>query len=113
MRGGPLARRAVPETLYNRGSMAPSPRPTLLQSLAVFLPGLVLMVLSSNRAVAVFESTDPDPSMAPVIALTVGAILFAIGFMMTLVALFRPLFSKRTVDTIVDEYVKGQPPGPR
>ena len=86
--------------------MASSPRPTLLQSLAVFVPGVVLTVISNGRAVAVLESNDPNPSMTPVYLLGFGAILFAIGFMMTLVAIFRPLFGKRKVDELVDEWQK-------
>lgn len=88
--------------------MASSPRPTLLQALAVFLPGVVLTIVSNGRAVAVLESNDPNPSMTPVYLLTVGAILFAIGFMMTLVVLFRPLFGKRKVDELVDEWQQRQ-----
>ena len=84
--------------------MASSPRPTLLQSLAVFVPGIVLTVISNGRAVAVLESSDPNPSMTPVYLLTFGAMLFAIGFMMTIVAIFRPLFGKRKVDELVDEW---------
>lgn len=93
--------------------MASSPRPTLVQSLAVFLPGLILTIVSNRRAVDALQGNDPNPSMTPVYMLTVGAVLFAIGFMMTIVAIVRPLFGKRKVDEIVDEYEKGRRPGPR
>jgi len=86
--------------------MASSPRPTLVQALAVFVPGVVLTIISNGRAVDVLLSNDPEPSMTPVYLLGVGALLFAIGFMMTLVVLFRPLFGKRKVDELVEEWQK-------
>lgn len=91
--------------------MASSPRPTLVQSLAVFVPGIVLTVVSNGRAVDVLLSNDPNPSMTPVYMLTLGAMLFAVGFMMTIVAIFRPLFGKRKVDELVDEWQKRNGPG--
>jgi Na+-translocating ferredoxin:NAD+ oxidoreductase RnfE subunit len=91
--------------------MAASPRPTLVQALAVFVPGLVISSLSIGRAVAVYDSTDPDPSMTPVIVLCGGALLFSVGLMLMLVVIFRPLFGRRKVDDVVDELYGTRKPG--
>jgi hypothetical protein len=75
-----------------------APRPTLAQSLAVFIPGIVLTAVSAGRVVDGFTSTGVTPSLGPLLALCVGALLFCVGMMMTLVALARPLFGKRPQD---------------
>ena len=92
--------------------MASSPRPTLLQALAVFVPGLLITVISTGRAVAVFNSTDPEPSMTPVIVLCGGALLFSVGLMLMLVAIFRPLFARRHIDDVADQIGASRTPRP-
>ena len=91
--------------------MASSPRPTLLQASVVFVPGLLITMLSAGRAVAVFNSPDPDPSMTPVYVLCGGALLFSVGLMLMLVAIFRPLFGRREVDDIADQIGGRRTPG--
>lgn len=78
--------------------MSDAPRPTLLQALAVFIPGLIITALSAGRAAANFESADPNVSLVPIVSLCLGAVLLAAGVMMTLVAIVRPMFGARPQD---------------
>ena len=79
--------------------MPASPRPTLVQALAVFIPGIVLTAISARSVVDQFTSTDPSsPSLQSMVGLCVGALLFGVGMMLTIVVLVRPLFGRRPQD---------------
>ena len=78
--------------------MSDVPRPTLLQALAVLIPGLIITALSAGRAAANFASADANVSIVPIVVLCVGAVLLAAGVMLTLVVLVRPMFGPRPQD---------------
>jgi hypothetical protein len=82
--------------------MSDAPRPTLMQALAVFIPGLIITMLSAGRATANFESTDTELSIVPIVMLCIGAVLFAIGGLMTLIVVVRPMFAPRPQDSPSD-----------
>ena len=78
--------------------MSDAPRPTLLQALALFIPGVIITLLSAGRAAANFESTDTSVSIVPIVLLCIGAVLLAAGGLMTLVVIVRPMFAPRPQD---------------
>ena len=82
--------------------MPTSQRPTLVQALAVMIPGIVITLLSAARATANFADIESGPSLVPMFTLFAGAALFAVGGMMTVVVLVRPLFGKRPQDARSD-----------
>jgi len=84
--------------------MSDAPRPTLLQALVVFIPGLIITALSAGRAAANFASPDTNVSIVPIVVLCIGAVLLAAGVMMTLVAIVRPMFAPRPQDAPSDRH---------
>jgi hypothetical protein len=85
--------------------MGPSnrPRPTLAQALAVLVPGLIITLVSVGRAGDSFAKVETSVPLVPMFALFVGASLFAVGLMMLLVVVVRPLFAKRAADTAAEQ----------
>jgi hypothetical protein len=59
---------------------------------------VVITILSVGRAMDSFANVETSPSLVPMFTLFGGAALFAVGAMMTLVVIVRPLFGKRRQD---------------
>ena len=87
--------------------MPPSFRrgPTTTQGIVLLVAGVAIAAPGLEALTSAFTTQSQAPWM-PLIALIVGAILFAIGIMVTLVALMRPAFEKREVDEIVDKMTR-------
>jgi hypothetical protein len=85
----------------------PRPRPTALQAITLTVVGLVLALFGLRSAAAAFESGSESMPVAAIVELCVGAPLLAVGAMMLLVVLVRPLFAKRPVDERADRWRPG------
>jgi hypothetical protein len=59
---------------------------------------VVITLLSLRRAMESFANVETSPLLVPMFTLFGGAALFAVGAMMTLVVIVRPLFGNRKED---------------
>jgi UPF0716 family protein affecting phage T7 exclusion len=74
------------------------PRPTILQGLTLTVAGMAVLLYGVNGSIAGMNSvSDPTP-LGPLMAMFGGGLVFAIGAMLLLVAVVRPLFAKRPAD---------------
>lgn len=77
--------------------------PTVTQGIVLLVASVVIAVPGLGSLTAAFTTQSQAP-WGPLLALVVGATLFSIGIMVTLVALMRPAFEKRDVDEIVEKH---------
>ncbi len=68
----------------------------------VMLAGVVILLVGLRYAAAGQGQADQHMSVAGLTTVFVGAVMFAVGGMVTLVAIVRPLFEKRSVDHHVE-----------
>ena len=74
------------------------PRPTLLQAITLTGAGVLVGAFGLRGTVALMTGPADAPQLPALMALCVGALMFAVGFMLLLVAIFRPFFGKRHQD---------------
>jgi hypothetical protein len=84
-------------------------RPTLLQALSLTAAGTVVGLYGLRDAVAFLTGPENGAQLGPLIALSAGALMFAVGGMLLLVVLARPLFAKRPQDEQHDRTGEGAP----
>jgi hypothetical protein len=79
--------------------MANQRRPTILQGLVPLILGVVVGTYGVLRVGSRLNSLDAgDLPIGGMVALCAGGVLFAVGFMVTLVVIVRPHFAKRPQD---------------
>ena len=74
------------------------PRPTLLQGLSLTGAAVLIGVFGLRGTVGAMTGPADAIPMRALVALCVGALMFAVGFMLLLVAIFRPFFGNRRQD---------------
>lgn len=77
--------------------------PTVTQGIVLLIAGVAVATPGLGSLTAAFTTQSSAP-WGPLLALVVGATVFAIGIMVTLIALMRPAFEKRDVDDIVEKH---------
>ena len=77
--------------------------PSLALSLLLAVSGVVIGIYGLVGAMAAWDHPEVEAPIGKMVVMFVGASMFAVGGLMLLVVMARPLFEKRDVDHIVDE----------
>ena len=85
----------------NERVTTPNRRRLLLLGLPLTIVGMVVVVLGLRGTDAATTELESGALTRSLMVMFAGAVMFALGFMMWLVALVRPLFEKRPADDAV------------
>lgn len=74
----------------------------LITGVTLTLGGLILGLIGLRGTTPAFANVSDAALDRSLVVIFGGAVLFAVGFMTLVTAIFRPMFDRRHVDDIVD-----------
>jgi hypothetical protein len=83
------------------------PHPRIGESAALTLVGVIIGLAALWYATRGTADELDAASQGALVVMGLGALIFAVGAMMLLVSVVRPLFEKRPVDDLVDRHLHG------